>query len=67
MLWSGQIRLHHAHHCDAYLSTRSRPILEHCRSIRVAPTRFDYAGAAAAVEVCWWVMAGPDGVEECEG
>ncbi|KAK1264164.1 Tubulin-folding cofactor C [Acorus gramineus] len=44
MLASHQIRIHEAKGTDFYLRVRSRPIIENCSGVRVAPYRLFYEG-----------------------
>lgn len=39
---SRQIRLHTSHRCDFYLHVLSRPIIEHCDTLRFAPYGLNY-------------------------
>ena len=39
---SRQVRLHRSAHCDLYLRPSSRPIIEHCSSLRLAPCGVTY-------------------------
>ncbi|KAJ5070886.1 tubulin folding cofactor c [Anaeramoeba ignava] len=44
MLAAQQIRLHSSNNCDLYIFTKSEPIIEDCKEIRVAPYSFDFPG-----------------------
>ncbi|CAH9075874.1 unnamed protein product [Cuscuta epithymum] len=50
VLASHQIRIHHATDCDFYLRVRSRPIIEDCTGVRVAPYCFMYDGIERDLE-----------------
>lgn len=39
---SRQVRLHRSTHCDLYLRPSSRPIIEHCSGLRLAPCGLEY-------------------------
>uniref|UniRef100_A0A7S2W7D6 C-CAP/cofactor C-like domain-containing protein n=1 Tax=Mucochytrium quahogii TaxID=96639 RepID=A0A7S2W7D6_9STRA len=42
MIASRQIRIHDSQDCDFYLHVLSRPIIEHCKTLRFAPYALEY-------------------------
>ncbi len=48
--FSLQLRVHNALNSDFYLLTRSKPIIENCSGVRVAPYNFEYPELAAHLQ-----------------